>query len=634
MPETLFKRIKDWAASITAFRTGDVIPVDGPDGTAKMSKDSLLKEASQNTLAGNIAPAFDSMATYKKGDRVSYGGKTYAFKTAHTGAWSFGDVYDAGKSFFSMLGDASSIGITDANDAPIGSAIWCQSSSNVANTPLDGEGPSHLSGNLLTYSQKTNYSSQYVTQIFCTTLPLIYVRFKKYGGTWTGWSKLANASDISTLSSTINTKTAQNLNMLGEASSLSLTDANNAPCGAVWCVQSSVSHLPATNSGILFTYGRRADLMNQYVAQIFVQTDGKLYSRFRPYSGTWTSWVGYEVPGSNEYLYMGTTAGMLNITDADNAPIGSFIWCQASEVTTHFPTDTHGDIMSGNLFTLARNKSYTSQYVTQMYFTAASKVFVRFKKYGGTWSAWNRLADESDLAVYAGITDALNYPDLSMFPRVGVIGDSYASALVYSPQGVSEGTRYPISWPQILGRKTGCTWINFTRGGLSTRSWLTDAEHGLAALESEAPCDLYVLVLGINDMAISSYLGSITDITSHESYTDYPDTFYGNYGKIFEQILEHAPAAKIIFSTMANNVQGDSSSSGAFNAAIIEIAEHYGVPVVKQYEDSFFRSTIYTAMYGNHPTKAGQAGMATAFERMICKCVASKLTYFNSFDGE
>ena len=36
-------RIKDLATSITDFRTGDVIPVDGPEGTAKMSKDDLLK---------------------------------------------------------------------------------------------------------------------------------------------------------------------------------------------------------------------------------------------------------------------------------------------------------------------------------------------------------------------------------------------------------------------------------------------------------------------------------------------------------------------------------------------------------------------------------------------------------------
>lgn len=41
--------------TITAFRTGDVIPVDGPDGTAKMSKDDLLKETAENALAENVA---------------------------------------------------------------------------------------------------------------------------------------------------------------------------------------------------------------------------------------------------------------------------------------------------------------------------------------------------------------------------------------------------------------------------------------------------------------------------------------------------------------------------------------------------------------------------------------------------
>lgn len=41
------KRIKDWATSITSFRTGDVIPVDGPSGTAKMPASNLLKLTSQ-----------------------------------------------------------------------------------------------------------------------------------------------------------------------------------------------------------------------------------------------------------------------------------------------------------------------------------------------------------------------------------------------------------------------------------------------------------------------------------------------------------------------------------------------------------------------------------------------------------
>ncbi len=92
----LFKRIKDWATSITAFRTGDVIPVDGPSGTAKMSKDDLLKKTAQNALAGNVALAFDPTRTsdnvYTPGQVVEYEGGTYMFINSHYGAWASADV--------------------------------------------------------------------------------------------------------------------------------------------------------------------------------------------------------------------------------------------------------------------------------------------------------------------------------------------------------------------------------------------------------------------------------------------------------------------------------------------------------------------------------------------------------------
>ena len=55
MANLLLKRNKDRAKSIRDFRTGDVIPVDGPSGTAKMSKDSLLQTTAGNAL--NIAYA-------------------------------------------------------------------------------------------------------------------------------------------------------------------------------------------------------------------------------------------------------------------------------------------------------------------------------------------------------------------------------------------------------------------------------------------------------------------------------------------------------------------------------------------------------------------------------------------------
>jgi hypothetical protein len=88
------KRISQLTNTITAFRTGDVIPVDGPSGTAKMSKDSLLQETAQNTIAENVANEFDEnkVGGYSKDDIVTYNGRTYRFNEAHTGEWTGTDV--------------------------------------------------------------------------------------------------------------------------------------------------------------------------------------------------------------------------------------------------------------------------------------------------------------------------------------------------------------------------------------------------------------------------------------------------------------------------------------------------------------------------------------------------------------
>ena len=78
--------------TITAFRTGDVIPVDGPSGTAKMSKDDLLRVTAENALAGNVVSAFVITKLFAPNDKVSYNGKVYVFKNWHIGNWNSSDV--------------------------------------------------------------------------------------------------------------------------------------------------------------------------------------------------------------------------------------------------------------------------------------------------------------------------------------------------------------------------------------------------------------------------------------------------------------------------------------------------------------------------------------------------------------
>ena len=147
MANLLLKRIKDWATSITSFRTGDVIPVDGPDGTAKMAKDGLLKETAQNALAGNVAPAFDPTRTsanpYKADESVAYNGKTYTFKVSHYGAWNANDVDLCPDLLMKVLTrqifDSSGYNVADLNSSPINSLQLVQktASTQTANFPSD-----------------------------------------------------------------------------------------------------------------------------------------------------------------------------------------------------------------------------------------------------------------------------------------------------------------------------------------------------------------------------------------------------------------------------------------------------------------------------------------------------------------
>ena len=63
--------------TITAFRTGDVIPVDGPSGTAKMSKDSLLATTAQNTANSGLVATTQELE--ETNDAIGLYEKSYEF---------------------------------------------------------------------------------------------------------------------------------------------------------------------------------------------------------------------------------------------------------------------------------------------------------------------------------------------------------------------------------------------------------------------------------------------------------------------------------------------------------------------------------------------------------------------------
>lgn len=71
-----------------------------PDTTVTPSSTNLVTSGAADTaiesaiaaIGANLAPAFDSTATYAVGDLVLYDGAVYRFTAAHTGAWDAADV--------------------------------------------------------------------------------------------------------------------------------------------------------------------------------------------------------------------------------------------------------------------------------------------------------------------------------------------------------------------------------------------------------------------------------------------------------------------------------------------------------------------------------------------------------------
>ena len=221
---------------------------------------------------------------------------------------------------------------------------------------------------------------------------------------------------------------------------------------------------------------------------------------------------------------------------------------------------------------------------------------------------------------------------IGLFEKIGVIGDSFASGEIYVKQ--SDGTYkgqdcYNLSWGQIIAREHGITCRNYSTGGLSTKTWLT-SNKGLPFMLSDDPQQLYIIALGINDVYKFGveYLGTISDITAN--YTKNPDTFYGNYGRIIEQVRAHAPNSKIILSTMAETRW----NCNLYNDAIIEIAQHYGIPCIKQYEDDFFNSAFYKDhQIQGHPISVVYSGMAKAITRLIEQVMVINYGYFSNYIG-
>ena len=169
----------------------------------------------------------------------------------------------------------------------------------------------------------------------------------------------------------------------------------------------------------------------------------------------------------------------------------------------------------------------------QIYINNTGTVFSYRINWAGTnWSNWFNLGELANVNILQN--KGLNELYKS-FDTVGVIGDSLASGeCAYKDnENIRYVDLYEKSWGQFMARDSGNTYYNFSKGGLTTRSWFTESVGYDTASDGKHDCKAYIIGLGVNDKGIEDYLGQVSDIDLSD-YTNNLDTFYGNYGKIIQ----------------------------------------------------------------------------------------------------
>ncbi len=200
-------------------------------------------------------------------------------------------------------------------------------------------------------------------------------------------------------------------------------------------------------------------------------------------------------------------------------------------------------------------------------------------RYAG-WTFGNReqLAVEpytfSDKKSQFTVEDDITSGMFSSFVTFGSIGDSLASGESVANNGgdlqyIDNNT---FSWGQFIAREHGMTCNNYNKGGLTTRSWLTDNAGLPALLATGSNNRAFIIGLGVNDANRlgNAYIGSATDIDPADFHNN-EDTFYGNYGRIISYCKQVQPKCKIFLYTIARS----GSQYNGYNTAIREIATLY-----------------------------------------------------------
>lgn len=487
----------------TTWQTGDVI-----DATKMNNIETQLDAVTDNARENGIAPVFSTTKTYAVGEHVLYNGEVYRCKTAvaSAGAWVASNWTKA------SLSEDLEGEVSELKSAINGEEIAVSGGSLKTGYYVKNNGAVTSSANFNTYKYDISNADFVIitTYGYNSTASVAsnsnYDEFTIVGKTFSpATDKLIYpAYSISTISAWTEKVTVDEYDYLYVS-----CYKNNTP--TVYAFKTGGCYPRSLNNE------SEIEKINTQMLSVFASNNVLLNSaeRWSPYN-----------------------------SDANNLIPNKLYTITYNTNVSHLPyTGFSGFIASYMAY--YGNSTIGMQEGTR----GNGKEIYKRVLWGGTWTNWFRIAMYDDVSMFGSDIDFLKHEaDLwTIFHTVGVIGDSLASGESASNEGGSTTYHdiYPFSWGQCLARESGNTYYNFSKGGLTTKTWMTDAYYGYAlASQEDKLCDAYIIGLGQNDAGQQMTVGTSADINMSDPDQN-ADTFYGNYGKIIQKMQAIAPKAPI-----------------------------------------------------------------------------------------
>lgn len=359
------------------------------------------------------------------------------------------------------------------------------------------------------------------------------------------------------------------------------TDVNDFPCNSIivngYPISSWMANMPCPDFiGTFVTFSHSGVTSDGGVVQLaFKNTGTSMFSRIR-----WANWGAWketplgDVNVTNEKAIIPSGVHIMGsnpkYTSFNDLPLNTVV-----AITTPI-ADSPAEDAFGTCLTLNFVSTQKSGCVQLFYDRKDHSFYIR-NCWGNNfeWDEWQKCLNPSDIATLKADVEALklsseNVPPLvASFLKIGCIGDSLASGeSIYKKADGSNGYAdiYEHSWGQFMAKHYGIECVNFSVGGLSTRSYWTHSR-GWASAQNNL-CNGYIIGLGQNDRGKlgDEYLGTLADIDLADCEKN-ADTYYGNYAKIIQKIKEVQPKAKFFLLT-----DPIIAIDHAYNNAVVEIA--------------------------------------------------------------